>query len=373
MHIRLSREFSNLSELDLRAHDALIDRLLHVHLQRNHLLCLSPAEVVKLRRSIQFGPQAARTLDTILRRAQDYAASLRASPRHLVVLPLSSNERAPLGAECYVRSEELHWWLEHPPALYVENAISDGAVYTFLMSRAVGALGGSINNIYVRRYHGGGNPLGSVMEELVGEKIQGICICDRDVATIVPPFVRDSTSEKAHDALFRMRVVNREGVSEARNPFFNFHITEGWGVENYIGPHMLEVFFDNNQEACGQRGNFIDVFPNFPQLNNEEMEEWWTINLKSGRQLPFSVRQGLKERFSREEIINDRCDALSILSIPESVIPFIARFSRAGRFHRALVGALERDLENEIYKKAVYVLARQALISLAADSQMNFA
>lgn len=373
MHWKLSPEFAGLSELDIRAHDALIDRLLHVHLQRAHLLCLAPKEVIALRRAIQFGPQASRVLDTILRRSQDYSASLRAASRHLVLLPMNSPTRPPIGKEFYVRAEDASWWLEHEPALYVENALSDGGLYAFIISNSVRLLGGSRNYLMVRPFHGGGNPLGSVIEMLIGEKIQGICICDRDGTCAVPPFTAGSTSERAHEALHKLRVVNADGQSEPRNPFFNFLITHGWGVENYIGPNLLNYFFDNNPEASRSRSAFLHAFPQFPLLSDKEVCEWLSINFKSQKQDCTVLASGIQDRFKLIDLDEERSRALAVLSMPDSVIPFVISSAKAGRYRTGLIQAFDRDMKLERYEAAVLDVARLAFDSLAADSQMNFA
>ncbi|MCE7797353.1 hypothetical protein LWE61_12385 [Sphingobium sufflavum] len=372
MHWKLSKDFSSISEIDLRAHDALFDRLLHVHLQRNHLFCLSPSEVVALRRAIQFGPQALHVLSTILRRAQDYAASVGSATRHAVLMPLGSAVREPLGKEFYIKAEDASWWLEHPPSLYVENAVSDGGLYNFILSSGLRSLIGSPKYLMVRPFHGGGNPLGSVMEALFDERIQGICICDRDDACAVPPFPKDTTSEQAHVALHKMRVVDAQGQSEPRNPFFSFKITHGWGVENYIGPNVLNLFFNSHLEACTSRSAFLNAFPDFPALSETEANEWFSINFKSVTQDAENIERGLSGRF-RIAADSTRCGLLAGLSIPKSVIPFVIASAKSGRHHHELLRAFDRDMRINIYRNAVRDLTQAAMDALAADTQMNFA
>lgn len=373
MHWTLSPEFSDMSAIDLRAHDAIIDRMLHIHLQRNHLFCLSPSEVLAIRNAIQFGPQATRVLDIILRRSQDYAASLRSASRYAVLLPTGSNARPPTGREFYIRSEDAGWWLEQTPALYLENAVSDGGIYSFIINNSLGLLGSTKDYVVIRPYHGGGHPLGAVIEELVGDRIQGICVCDRDRADAVPPFVVNSTGEKAHQVLQALGRVDASCLSSAQNPFFRFIATHGWGVENYIGPSLLELFFMHNPDSRSSQAAIYTAFPKFPNLSENELRQWMSINFKSQGQDPNTIRSGLVRRFGHNDIGDDRATRLASISIPANVIQFVNEYGKTGRLHRDLIAAFSRDMKSDVYRESVLELTAASIDALSADGQMNFA
>ncbi|MBM7850610.1 hypothetical protein JOD31_000822 [Methylopila capsulata] len=372
MHIRLSSEFLSLSEVDLRSHGALIDRLLYLHLSKRHLFCLSPKEIVVLRSSIQFGPQAEHALNIILRKSQDYFSSLRASSVHLVILPLGSILRFNSSVEHYISAENAHEML-YEPNLYVENATTDGAFYSLLIKQAAKYVGGTAELLAIRPVHGGGSTLSELIEKNIGPDIKGICICDRDCSGDSPPYVKHSTISKVAEALGRLGVISGGHLTLTTKPFFAFHQTAGWGLENYIGPHTLNYFFECNPESADMRQKFIQLFPQFPNLTDDDMAEWWTVNFKVENQSSISIEQGFSQRGGRAHPGGHRSSGLSQLSVPCSAISWIASCARAGRFHRQLIASIHKDMRINSYREQIVQLARSAVMFLPADDQINFA
>ncbi|RYG86707.1 MAG: hypothetical protein EON58_21430, partial [Alphaproteobacteria bacterium] len=241
MHITLHSSLTDLEESQLRAHGAIIDGLLTQHIHRSHMLVLTPKQVSILRGAIQFGPQNRRALETILRRAQDYQASLRSARAHLSVMPLDAGvELERNGNVISVGPQWLATRIAVGPSLFVENGVNDGRFYRRLIGLGMQLVGGSISNVSIRPYHGGGQSLGAVLEALVGADPKGLCICDRDLNGAVPPFRPNSTGANTYDALIRMGVVGQGTLQATANPFFAFLPTRGWALENYLGPHQLD-------------------------------------------------------------------------------------------------------------------------------------
>lgn len=375
MHIKFHEDFSHLNEIDLRAHDALIDRLLHLHLEKNHLICLSPANIISFRKAIQFGPQAQRVLDTILKKSQDYLGNLRACPLHIAILPLGSKTpTGKVGSQINIKSEDLPLWISKRPEMYIENAITDGPIYSFIIKNTMSFIGGSSSNICLVPRHGGGSTLGALLENVEGERTQGICICDRDTASIVPPFIRGTTGQTTLDALCRIGLAIPDQIGQSStNPFFSFLATEGWGVENYIGPNLLHLFFENNRESRANQTHFIRVFPNFPNLTPQEMQSWWMINLKTDAQPHDIIQNACASRYNDLSRDENYCRSLSNLSIPDSAIRWIGANSKSGRFYRNLIDGFLRDMKNESYKSAAIEITTHAMTACAADDRMNFA
>jgi len=364
-----------LSEVELRAHEAIIERLLYSHLAQEHLLCLSPLELLKLRGAIQFGAQARRALDIIGRRQQDYLASLRSAPWHMALMPLGAAQaKQPIGKRYYTRPEDAHKWLARRPYLYVENASADGAVLTLLVKAALPLLGSSSELVVIRLMHGGGNTIGSVLEDNVDQFTIGMCVCDRDTTAFIPPFPVGSTGASAHSALIKKGMVpDGSNALQTKHPFFHFVATEGWGIENTVGPKALELFFEQADECREARRALMEAFPTFPQLSDSERKEWNLVNLKSASQRPEVIRQGASALPDAVAVSEERAEQLAVLTIPGSVIPFVKEASLSGRYHKPLLAAVKADLGLPGYGDSIRAMAERALTAFAADSRINFA
>lgn len=375
MHIKLDQDYLSLSEVSLRAHEAIIDRLLYAHLAQEHLFCLTPAEIIRLRSAIQFGPQARRALDIIQRRQQDYNASLRAADWHIVLRPLGDEAaKVPLGKQFYVTPEDAHLWLQRPPSLFVENGMADGAILTAIMKVVLPSLNGSVDLVVIRSVHGGGSSLADLLRESVTRQSSGMCVCDRDTPASVPPFPNGSTGAKVDQALREIGLIEGE-ASEPRaiHPFFYFQPTSGWGLENYVGPTALTLFFSQAPECQAHLDILLSRFPDFPTLNEIEREEWQMINLKSENQDAAALLSGATGVLGPAVMTGARASDLAGVSIPGSVVPFVKSASKAGRYHRPLVQAFRTDLAMTGRIHAAEALARGALTVFAADSRINFA
>ena len=372
MFIKLSEEFRNLSDIDLRAHAHLLEQLLYVHIRRQHLLSLTPVEIARIRATARLGPLACRVLDTIERHSQDYHSASFHADWVLTILPVGSEPRAPLGRSFYVGAEEIGWWLELAPHLFVENAINDGKLYSQLIFAFLKKFKGSSKHVVIRPYNGGGSPLGNIMQDLFGEEIQGICICDRDCSVETPPFPPASTGMHAYNALQSIGRINAQGASNPTNPFFYFIPTAGWGLENYIGPHLLDQFFEANPQTTATRQQFLQTFPAFPLIPEESFDEWWLINFKDSSQASDTIIGHSGININNLNITAARKVEIASLSIPQNAISFIGDSFCFTRYANAINAAFLKDCMYNSYYNAMDKLSRAAMTSLSADCEMRF-
>ncbi|MEJ1934942.1 hypothetical protein WDZ92_32500, partial [Nostoc sp. NIES-2111] len=340
MFIRLSPAFIEMSDLDVRAHEMVIDLLLEKHCSRSHLLCLSPAEVKKLRGAITFGPRALRTLDTILRRSQDYFSSFRNVRQYLLVSPLQIQT---VGGH---NQRQISVILSGLEQLQLPSA-----------------------HVLVRPFHGGGNTLGSAIEELVGPRIQGLCIVDRDCCSSIPPFPEGKTAFSAFNALCRIGAMTiRENQLQHLRPFFRLMISQGWSLENLIGPNLAEVYFEANNRIS-ERHRFLEVFPTFPELSDSERKEWWLVNFKASDQSADEFVAGHHSQYG-EFIDPARAAKLANLTLPRDAVTWIGSSWRSGRHAGTVRTAIRRDLRWPDYASFIEELAHAALSNLSADARM---
>jgi hypothetical protein len=375
MHITLDDDLMHLSEIELRAHEAVIDRILYSYLAQEHLLCLSPKQVIKIRSAIQFGPQARRALDIISRRQQDYMASLRNAMWHVSLVPLGSQyAKPPIGRRFFVRPEDSHKWLARRPSLFVENATADGVFLSTLFSVALKNLGWSSDLLVINFMHGGGSTISAIIEDNADQYSVGMCVCDRDTTLNVPPFPRDKTGSLIQAALISKGLLCDDDKSfEICHPFFTFAATHGWSLENYLGPHTLQLFFAENPECVDSFQPILNLFSNFPELSEDEANEWLLINFRSSGQDSKLLADGAKLISKNLQISDDRASQLALLTVPSSAIPFVRAYSKAGRHHRSLIRAIEADIKIFNRDRSIVDLAKCAHVAFAADSKINFA
>lgn len=374
MHITIDLAFRELSEIELRAHEAIIERLIYAHLAKEHLLCLAPADVLLLRRSIQFGVQARRALDIIARRQQDYMASLRSAPFYLVLTPLGSDRGRPsIGRQVFAHPDEINTWLNQKPKMFVENAVNDGGLLKFFLGELVVRLGSARDLIHIEVENGGGGALGLLIDEKVNARSVGMCFCDRDTNCVVPPFRQGSTGDSAHRALISRSMLPPNGHLIPTHPFFSFIYTEGWSIENLIGPYVAELFFSHAPECAQSRQAIIKAFPNFPNLSEFEFAEWCLINLKDPQQNALRVQEGAHRLPGAVAISNTRAADLARLTLPSSIIEFVRNYSRVGRYTNHLKRAFASDLKLASYSASMDALAKGGLVAFAADNSVNFA
>lgn len=370
MFIKLSKDFSDLSSIEIRSHSMVIERILIEHGQARHIFCLTPRQITAIRASVVLGPFASAVLDVIGKRYQDYIAASLLSEYWLVILPIGATIKPPLGKEYYVEPENIGWWLTSPPALYVENGINDGNLYKYLISFGVSLLGATPSFLSIRPFHGGGSPLGAVISELVGDSALGICICDRDSHGPVPPFTTGTTGQLAHQSLCDLGILPDRNALHSGHPFFYLVITEGWGLENCIGPHALEAFFEANPETAQTRATFQTAFPSFPNLTSEELNLWSKINFKESKQVASELELSFRQEYPGTIIPSAAFVNYAKLVMPGTALSFIA-LSQRGRHRSEVLDAIKKDMQNERFESEILNLARLSLTALSADSTVT--
>ena len=371
--IDLSDDFKIINDEEFLKHDALIERLLLCHLDRRHLFLLSPRIIIRIRNLITLGPQASAALSKVEQSYLDYRSVSRVSLRVIIIVPYSGIVPAfPSDRECHVRAQDLNSFLNEPPRLFVENAVADGRFYELIAKLTCEQM--HVPSVYMRvdKQHGGGNTLAAVIRHLHGSDLHGVCICDRDCIQAVPPFGVGTTGGAALEALVSLGLaIAAEGYITILKRSFYFLVTHGWSLENYIGPSLLDLFFSHRPEARAARPDFVRAFPQFPQLSDNQMLEWWMINFKAVQPLATLVN-GYVYLQAGELANEERLELLAELTIPTSVIPWIIDNSYDTRHSRAVHKAILDDMANETYRVALYDLAKVIFTVCAADDRAKF-
>lgn len=374
MHIALHQDFASLSDIELRAHEAMIDRLLHRHLEKALLFCLTPLQIKRLKSVIQFGPQVRAALEVILHRSQDYLGTYRVAKLSIRVLPLGSTVAPGLdGRHFNIKASDVGEFVNNDPKLFVENMSSDGLFYSFLIKQSLHLFGGNPQGVAMRVAGGGGAALGAQIVASVGGRIKGLCICDRDKGADVPPFVTGSTARNAIGHLVQAgAILDVQRPLDYNNPVFKLIITYGWSLENYIGPNLLSLYIESNETLKNYISDFLKVFPSFPSLSDSEMKEWMLINFRDPNQDWRNLKQCASSRHTIA-LTDDRAALLSGLAIPGTPISWILDNARYGRYKAELLQRLKKDLSNKVYFEAVRDVATYSMALLAADDRMTFA
>lgn len=373
MFIILDPAFNELGEVDIRLNRDVIEALLFVHLQGHHIFTLTPRQLLLLRGALAFQGLPAKALEVISRKSQAYYASMRNARTVLSVRPISSGGDARIsGREISVSPQWLSARINSPPSIFLENAVNDGRLYKILIERVATEVGADASMIVFRPVHGGGGTLGSVLEDVHGHQLKGLCICDKDLSSASPlPLRSHSTAEGVFEALVRMGVINASCESTINNPLFSFKLTAGWSLENYIGPNQLDIYFEAEHGARALRASFVNVFPKFPDLSAREMALWLSINFRASQDEQH-LKTGYEGRVGAQASNAAQMYAASELVFPAGVVQWIAKNATGSQWSRKLTASYKRDLSHDCYKEALQDLAISAHYLLAGDATIGF-
>jgi|TARA_R100000049_G_C1946820_1_gene92305 hypothetical protein len=370
MHVILRDDFCSVSKEQIAAFSHKIEALLESHFSAKILFCIKPAQIEFLRKNCEFGARSKRILSIIERKYQGYFASLRLSSGKVEIH--NTAPRTPMENVVQVSIEDIDWIINSQPALFVENALSDGGFYRSLLSILVSTEFGSEQFLSLLPYHGGGSTLGPLIETEFGKLAKGICLCDRDKVSDAPPFRSGSTAGSAYSSLRKLGIILEDGSGSDTNPFFRFATTCGWSLENYMGPHLVEFCLQHCEDGKSYHSALCDVFPNFPNLSSDEFFEWLSINFRSSTQPKEEIVSQFPERFAGNSITDDRAEQLSALTLPADCLKNAIIFLRGGRYSSTARKLVEKDFSEYFSMTSLPKIVRSAQCALAGDRRIQF-
>jgi hypothetical protein len=371
MIVVLDTEFLEISPSAFEAHSTLFEYLLFLHSERRILFCLPPAMTARISRHTSIGPLARSVISSIQSSYLDYSSMKHLVRSKIRVVPDSSTTPPLINADLLVGNQAIvRNFITCGPYLYLENAPNDGSFYEFLITSFFIKERIPRHLSFANTFHGGGNALGAAMAALQNSNLTGLCICDRDTAEDVPPFPLHSTGASALSAALMKGAISSILPPISAHPFFSIRPTLGWSMENYIGPHLLEAYFQNNPEAAVHRSNFVTVFPSFPALAEGETVEWFVSHYKSF-QNAMEVRNGLNRL--NAPISEERATLLGALQIPRNVLSWVISNAVTSRHTAEIRRAIQSDLCLKFYFEAVREIAMDYVNVFAADANAKFA
>lgn len=185
---------------------------------------------------------------------------------------------------------------------------------------------------------------------------KGLVICDRDTCAGVPPFAVGTTGERAFQRSRSLGLLNaRLGWSDI-SPLFGFLSTWGRTLENYVGPHVTNLFFSENRRP--ELTTFTNAFPHFPRLTNYEWDIWRMVNLKDGTRTWTPVAQWLRSVHGTPPAETlPRLRHYSQIRLPGDVIQWVIENAAGTQHSRRLQAAIKSDLTNGPYNDAIREVA----------------
>jgi hypothetical protein len=129
----------------------------------------------------------------------------------------------------------------------------------------------------------------------------------------------------------------------------------------------LDAYFEANRTAIETRTAFIDAFPNFPNLTNNEIAVWFTLNLKDAGLDLASIVDALNCESITEADVNVNFVSARGITIPKNVTKWLVGNAVGTRFSKDIEVAFSRDLTAPRYYSAVEQLFEIVWDSLAAD------
>lgn len=371
MHIALHALFDTLPDNDFANHVEVFEALLLDHLNERNLFCLTPGQVVRIRGLDGLGLTSRKALEIIASRCQDYLASLRFSQACIRLLPEGENNTLPSQSEFLLSPQAIQVLIEGTTALFIENANSDGRIYRALITHILNDEYPVGHLVKVRPFHGGGNTLGDVVAQTVGNLVRGMSICDRDKCGTIPPLKTNSTSSRLAQALLDIGVI-RDNLTATQNfPLYFFHVTFGWSLENYIGPNLTDLVATILPLGHFDRNAFVTAFPTFPHLSADESRRWFLINFRDQNQSATTLIKSARDRFGLV-LSTERATHLAALYFPGNLIGEAGALLISGRYVKSAKEALNRDLSNEVYRASLSEVVASAHASLAGDSRVRF-
>lgn len=365
MIVYLDPMFLKLSDAVFEGYSPILEYLLIRHSERRILLALPPALISKIRRCSNIGPLANAALNSISDRYLDYSSMRRITRSGIRMLADESEKQREITDSVFeARQLEVKAFLDVAPKFYLENAPNDGNFYKLLIETFLAKEKVPTELCFSESFHGGGNTLGAAMENSDAAHLVGLCICDRDTGGDAPPFPKETTGEAAFAAAVAMKAVSNETPAVPLHPFFLIMATHGWSMENYIGPNLLDAFFQSNPSASELRVNFGAAFSDFPNLSAAEEQEWFSSHFKC-QQDGADILESAYRLLGQPS--QDRCAELGRLQVPSSALNWIIDNARGTRHSKSISRAIRLDLEINQYERSVRELSEVYISIFAAD------
>lgn len=370
MIVSFDRSFLEIPLTELRSYYPQIQYLLGLHSRREILLHVLPLLISRLSSDDAFGIANKTILNAISKRVQDYSSLLVRIPRYIKITPENEGHIRDNDRHSTLRINLVYNFFEQCSYLFTENSSTDGNFYSLICNHYIELKLGANNITHAKRFHGGGGTLADAVRDLRAVNLLGIAICDRDTTGAVPPFPKHTTGEAMLDCCTEHAVVSIDNnILNHCRPFFRFHATEGWGLENYLGPHLCEAFFLSNNNSIASRSAFVSAFPTFPILNDIEYKEWFLSNMKIPNQSIDSLSDGVARMSLNTSAA--RRSIIASLKIPSDAIKWVLANYNNSKNSNIIRDAINADLQSEFYSDAINHIATEYLCIFAADPRVR--
>ena len=356
------------------------DQLIIAHKQQSILLCITPANVKRLQDNITFGPISQNALAKISKRSPDYRAAMDISRRVYRVL---DSESIPvpfkISSERFIDTKLDYFASKKSifsPRLFVENSDNDFLCINSIYQAYCKVNGYPAELVKIIPAHGGGTGIGSVLRNMDPGEAMGLCLCDRDYHPFDPDlmFRHGTTAASTYKSAVELNMISEgETGYSTCDPFFSFDVTMPRTIEGFIGPRLLEIFFDNNPGNQESRDRILAAFPTAPDYSEIEMAVWFSANLKDSGVKVEELSSAISKLDGRSAFSRQRLELAAKSTIPSSAAKWIWSGIQYGRSQRLLLKAFERQMDSDLYSKAVTQIAEKIRDLHSADSRMRFA
>lgn len=360
----------------LQEHAVSLERVVDAHRRRCVVLCMSPAQIQYLEKHADLGRGARLVLASMVRRSADYRAGAARASRTLYVEPdisMPTDFRINANGRLDVRLRYLADKLDQSsPSLYVEHVENDRRVVELIFRLFCIVEDITDELVIFNPVHGGGGTIADVLRAAHPRGLNGLGLADRDLAPEHPQVCKPGgTAESASQALFDLNSMPFKQFGYCVNePMFGFLLTHSRTIEGYVGPHMLEVYFENNVQARRERGQFTRAYSNFPHLTDDQMFIWAAKNLKDGGVPPQEIASSVTARGGQVDASITSLGHVPLAKIPQNCTRWLGD-GLDSRYRKAIVSAFESDLRLAPYRAAVEELFSMVWDLLAADQRMR--
>lgn len=377
MYVTLSKDFFA-NPTHIQDHAVQIEELISAHTKRQIIFSLSPSGITALIDQGELGPRSRAIIPMMMKRSQDYVAGANLARRIAILYPdskLETNFRISNDGNIEAKISHISKRLETSSTrFYVEHVANDCRIAKLifeLISKSQNITSELVNWMPA---HGGGTTISDVLRSEHENTLVGLCLTDRDTHPNHPDLCKTGgTAHAASQALCELNVMPLRTVGYSpTEPMFGFILTAGRTIESYIGPNLLDFYFDNNQQSVSQRRKFIDAYGNFPNLNDMQMKVWLSKNLKDGGVSPKDIASGVVHQGGVIDVKLVDLIRATLATVPRDSSEWLSS-NLSGRHHRGMLAAFKRDFSNETYRHAVMPLFEMTWDLLAADPRMKLA
>lgn len=351
MYIEFSSRFDELIDDELNDYSNFFESMATSHRLGYHIILPSLKLLLRINLLDGISDAARATFNLISRRINDYRAAAERCRRVIVICPTCELQNIVFsGRKALVSSRLLTEEHLMTQKFFLAENIRDVMYLRALLDILYSSEGFPSSYVHFRPLAGGGSTIADVLESETATPHKGYIICDRDTSANPPPYRQGTTAHLAFERAVRLGALgNSIGLSEC-NPFFAFDNTQGRCVENYLGPHLLDLYF-NTLARRTERRPFSSAFPNFPNLSEDEMTIWMLLNLKDGTPVMTETLDQIRTRFGgMPPWVVSRTRSLSALSVPRDAISWVSANAVGSRYAPDISRAVLRDLRSGEYR-----------------------